>query len=199
MLSTDKKNCYAIVCSLLIHFIIFFVASTTATYGYDSSNSEIFETTDYIENVDLMQAKQGPSLVKQEYDTNFEIILCSEEQFKEVILNTEEIKIPNTESAIKNKLKAAIVNAPKVPPKLLSGSPVPYPAGGDGGSGTVLVCVLVGGDGKPEYTSIAGSSGSPVLDGAAIDHCINWNFSPARDASGKNVRCLIYIPVRVER
>ena len=36
-------------------------------------------------------------------------------------------------------------------------------------------------------------------DGAAIDHCINWRFNPASDARGKPVRCLIYIPVRVER
>lgn len=199
MLGTDKRNWYAIVCSLFIHLMVFFVVSTTATYGYDSSNSEVFETMDYIENVDLMQAKQGTSLVKQEYDANFEMILCSEEQFKQVIVNTEEIKIPNTANAIKNKLKAAIVNAPAVSPKLLSGSPVPYPSGGDGSSGTVLVCVLVGIDGKPEYTSIAGSCGNHVLDGAAIDHCINWRFNPASDARGKPVRCLIYIPVRVER
>jgi TonB family protein len=199
MLGTDKRDWYAVVCSLFIHLMVFFVVNTTATYGYNLSNSEVFETRDYIENVDLMQAKQGTSLVKQEYDANFEMILCSEEQFKQVIVNTEEIKIPNTANAIKNKLKAAIVNAPAVSPKLLSGSPVPYPSGGDGNSGTVLVCVLVGVDGKPEYTSIAGSCGNHVLDGAAIDHCISWRFNPARDARGKPVRCLIYIPVRVER
>jgi TonB family protein len=199
MLSTDKKNYYAIACSLIIHLMVFFVVNSTATYGNNLQNSEIFETMDFIENVDLMQAKQEVSLVKQEYDANFEMILCSEEQFKKVIINTEEIKIPNTENAIKNKLKAAIVNVPAVPPKLLSGSPVPYPTSGDGSSGTVLVCVLVGVDGKPEYTSIAGSCGNHILDGAAIDHCINWRFNPARDARGKIVRCLIYIPVRVEQ
>ena len=50
----------------------------------------------------------------------------------------------------------------------------------------------------PEYVSTAASSGNPFLDGAALEECIKWRFSPAQDVEGNDVRCIIYIPVDVK-
>ena len=87
---------------------------------------------------------------------------------------------------------------PATKPKLIKHSPVPYPAEANGVTGTVTVCFLVGYNGAPEYTSTAESSGNRFLDAAAVEHCISWRFTPARDSKGRLVRCLVYIPVTIK-
>lgn len=200
MLRARKNNVYAIVCSLFIHLLLFFVINASAKYAYGSVSSEVFETMDYIENADCTSTKlkQGHEINKEEPIYSYlEIVLCGEEQLKQDLVNVKQIKILKMENVMKGERKKAIVNAPAVSPKLLERTIVPCPSGCDSRGGTVLVCVLVGIDGKPEYVSTAKSSGNPIIDGAAINSCINWRFRPAQDAQGNNVRCLIYIPVGV--
>jgi periplasmic protein TonB len=62
--------------------------------------------------------------------------------------------------------------------------------------GTVLLRVLVDENGKPEGVAIARSSGSRVLDRAALQHVLAaWRFHPAtRD--GKPVRAWAMVPVK---
>ena len=200
MLSAGRKNFYAIGCSVVIHVILIFVINNSAGYVYGSASSEVFETVDYIENVDMSLTKQKQmnniGEDKQPYIC-LELMLYSEKQLRQELASVKQIKIPKIENVMKKERKSAIVNAPAVLPKIINSCAVPYPDGCDGCRGTVLTCVLVGIDGKPEYVSIARSSGNPVLDGAAINCCINWQFSPAKDSRGNNVRCLIYIPVGV--
>ena len=111
----------------------------------------------------------------------------------------KKIKIEEIDpSSLKKPKIAPIVREPLVKPKLLRHAPVPYPAKAGGQAGRVIVCILVGADGVPEYVSTAASSGNPFLDGAALEECIKWRFSPAQDMEGNDVRCIIYIPVDIK-
>ncbi len=58
--------------------------------------------------------------------------------------------------------------------------PVPYPALAKrrGEQGTVLLRVLIGGDGVPQRVEIERSSGSTLLDRAARDAVSKWQFTP---------------------
>lgn len=91
-----------------------------------------------------------------------------------------------------------VMKNPAVKPKLVKHTKIRYPAEAGGETGSVVVCFLVGYDGRPEYTSTAESSGNRFLDAAAVDGCIDWRFTPAKDSKGRLVRCLVYIPVQVE-
>lgn len=91
-----------------------------------------------------------------------------------------------------------------VPPRpIASQSPPPrYPpqALRRGESGTVLVRVRVGADGTPEDVSIADSSGSRLLDRAALEAVRRWRFTPAT-ANGRPVADTVQVPIdfRTER
>lgn len=58
--------------------------------------------------------------------------------------------------------------------------PVPYPALAKrrGEQGTVLLRVLIGGDGVPQRVEIERSSGSALLDRAAREAVSKWQFTP---------------------
>jgi protein TonB len=57
----------------------------------------------------------------------------------------------------------------------------PYPptAQLNGEAGTILVKVLVRPSGKPVRAEVAGSSGFPDLDNAAVEGVLNWRYVPA--------------------
>ena len=97
----------------------------------------------------------------------------------------------------KAKKTVPIVKNPAVKPKLIESTPVPYPSEAGGATGTVVVCMLIDFEGRPEYCSLYQSSGNRLLDAAAVEHCISWRFKPAKDAQGRTARCLVYIPVAV--
>ncbi len=88
-------------------------------------------------------------------------------------------------------------SSPEVPPRKVSGGWPPYPesARAAGQEGTTRVCILVGYEGEVESASVAGSSGVPALDSAAVDACSNWSFTSARNSAGQKVRCYIYVPI----
>ena len=61
--------------------------------------------------------------------------------------------------------------------------------------GVVLVNVEVGADGRPGEVTLAGSSGFPMLDNAALSAVRRWVFEPAR-AGGLAVPSRVEVPVR---
>jgi len=61
--------------------------------------------------------------------------------------------------------------------------------------GTVLVRVLVNEDGTPEQVQLKQSSGSSLLDNAAMDAIRQWKFIPARRGD-KRVAEWVVVPVR---
>lgn len=66
------------------------------------------------------------------------------------------------------------------PPRLLQAPPPHYPAEAKaaGKSGKVAVLIQVRADGSAAATSVYHSSGSPLLDRAAVDAARAWTFSP---------------------
>lgn len=91
------------------------------------------------------------------------------------------------------------VSAPRLPDRdaLPLNHPAPaYPeaAQRSGDSGTVVLQVEVGTDGKPGDITIARRSGSRELDRAAVEAVRGWTFEPAiRD--GKPVASTVQVPV----
>lgn len=72
-------------------------------------------------------------------------------------------------------------DGPTRPPALLDWTDPPYPerARQEGREGTVVLRVMISTDGKPTRIEIATSSGSSILDLAALSHMRNASFSPA--------------------
>jgi len=127
------------------------------------------------------------------------LVLLEVDELKKLNMNTRKVATRIQDEKLKKEGKSVPVSKnPATKPKLINHSPVPYPAEAGGEAGTITVCFLVGYDGVPEYTSTADSSGNRFLDSAALEHCISWRFTPARDAKGRLVRCLVYIPVVVK-
>jgi protein TonB len=69
-------------------------------------------------------------------------------------------------------------------PRLLHGEEPPYPASERrlGREGSVQLRVRVNALGRVEIVEVAGSSGSPRLDEAAVRAVQRWLFTPARSA-----------------
>jgi len=63
--------------------------------------------------------------------------------------------------------------------------------------GTVVVHVLVNSDGKPENVHLGKSSGSSILDQAALTAVQNWLFVPARQGD-KMISAWVDIPLRFQ-
>jgi protein TonB len=60
--------------------------------------------------------------------------------------------------------------------------------------GKVLLNVLVTAEGNASRVTITSSSGSKLLDSAALDAVKNWKFAPAR-RSGKAVEANVIVPI----
>jgi len=61
--------------------------------------------------------------------------------------------------------------------------------------GTVIVRVLVSSEGKPEIVRLGTSSGSNVLDQAALNAVQGWSFVPAKQG-GQSVTAWVDVPIR---
>ena len=81
-------------------------------------------------------------------------------------------------------------------PELLGKPSAPYPirALRDRESGTVMLRVTVAPDGTPSEIGLARSSGSRLLDRAAMGAVKSWRFSPAM-RNGQPVAATVQIPV----
>lgn len=73
--------------------------------------------------------------------------------------------------------------------------PYPNEARKNGIEGTVRIRVLIDVNGKVSEASISSSSGSSLLDQAALQAVHKWRFSPAKDATGKKVKCYVTVPI----
>jgi protein TonB len=96
-----------------------------------------------------------------------------------------------------------VAAAPREPASLpdfraayLRNPPPAYPAAArrNGEEGTVTLRVLVSTDGTPREVALERSSGSSVLDAAALGTVKNWRFIPARRA-GEAQEAWVLVPV----
>jgi protein TonB len=86
---------------------------------------------------------------------------------------------------------------PLVPAQYRSTPLPPYPSGAreQGVEGTVLLDVRVQPDGRVGEVRLKHTSGSPLLDGAALETVKAWTFVPARRGPA-TVESWVEIPVR---
>lgn len=92
----------------------------------------------------------------------------------------------------------ALSNAqPVVPPRLVHYAKPAYPAAAreKGTEGTVVVRVLVDLAGNVAGADVYESSGSSLLDEAAIAAANRWEFLSAKDNLGKEMSCYVFIPI----
>ena len=171
-------------------------------YPLGETSDEIYEASDVVEGL----AEKLPEKVERQnsqrskkYVSSITLVILDRDQVKKVDTRTRHVASQIQDEKLKKEGKSVPISKnPATKPKLVSFSPVPYPSEANGAAGTVIVCFLVSYDGRPEYASTAESSGNRFLDAAAVEHCISWRFTPARDDKGRLVRCLVYIPVTVK-
>jgi len=194
----------------LVAFLISFILHGAALSGsmlYASrfplgeTSDEIYEASDVVEGLaekPLEKVERQNGQRSKKYVSSITLVILDRDQVKKVDSRTRHIASRIQDEKLKKEGKSVPISKnPATKPKLVSFSPVPYPAEANGAAGTVIVCFLVSYDGRPEYASTAESSGNRFLDAAAVEHCITWRFTPARDGKGRLVRCLVYIPVTV--
>lgn len=163
---------------------------------------DIYEVSDTAEELAVSlenYAETSPDQKKKRRATQIRFFLLDAETLPTLSGRTEQVarQIREEKSKRENTIIPVVKN-PAEKPRLISYTPIPYPAEGGGAAGTVVVCILVGYEGRPEYTSLAESSGNRFLDAAAVERCITWRFTPARDSKGRIVRCLVYIPITIK-
>jgi protein TonB len=93
--------------------------------------------------------------------------------------------------------KPVPVTAPVYNAAYLSNPPPPYPAVARrrGQEGVVLLSVLVSEAGLPKEVNLARSSGTQVLDEAALEAVKGWKFVPARQGE-RPVAAWVEVPIR---
>lgn len=89
------------------------------------------------------------------------------------------------------------VGEPMQPPRLISRVQPDYPstARQNNIEGTTYVRLLVSANGDVEAVSVANSSGSEVIDAAAVTAAYQWRFIPAKNERGSSVRCYVRLPI----
>lgn len=94
------------------------------------------------------------------------------------------------------RVEAAASTPPVFKAAYLRNPPPRYPpaARRNGHEGRVMLKVLVNPDGAPARVEIDQSSGSPLLDGAALDAVRGWRFVPARRGA-QNVEGWVRVPL----
>lgn len=199
---SGQRFALALILSSLLHGGLFAAGVFQSRMGWiGETDDAIYQVSDVIEDLVGVASEQPEKRLKQQQNRYIS-------QVKFILLDKSTLDFLNQNTAIiasrikeeKNrqaKNTIPVSKNPSLKPKIISYSPIPYPKEAGGAVGTVRVCILVGYDGRPEYTSLAESSGNRFLDAAAIEHCIKWRFTPARDSKGRIVRCLLYIPVTV--
>ena len=171
-------------------------------YPLGETSDEIYEASDVVEGLTEKlpeKVERKNSQRSKKYVSSITLVILDRDQVKKVDSRTRHVASQIQDEKLKKEGKSVPISKnPATKPKLVSFSPVPYPSEANGAAGTVIVCFLVSYDGRPEYASTAESSGNRFLDAAAVEHCISWRFTPARDDKGRLVRCLVYIPVTVK-
>lgn len=203
-ITKDNRFLIAFAFSVLLHGALLGGSYLSSRAGLlQETSDDIYAINDEIGNFipEETAAVEEPNHVSvKNLPVNIKFVLISAAEAKDLEGKTDRVSVEIQKEQFEQKRKTIpVVKNPAVKPKLVRYTPVPYPAEAGGASGTVLVVILVGYDGRPEYASIAGSSGNRYLDAAAVEHCIDWQFTPARDANGRLVRCLVYIPIQLKK
>ena len=86
---------------------------------------------------------------------------------------------------------------PVVPPRLVHFAKPEYPSAArqSGVEGTVIVRVLVDLNGDVAMSDVYESSGSNILDEKAASSANEWEFAPAKDKLGRNMKCYVFVPI----
>lgn len=203
MMQIKHRFLAAFIISFILHGIVFSGSMLYAShYLLGETSDEIYEASDVVGELaekPLEKVERQSSQKGRKYVSSITLVILDRDQVKNVDSRTRHIASQIQDEKLKKEGKSVPISKnPATKPKLVSFSPVPYPAEANGAAGTVVVCFLVSYDGRPEYASTAESSGNRFLDAAAVEHCITWRFTPARDTKGRLVRCLVYIPVMVK-
>jgi len=84
-----------------------------------------------------------------------------------------------------------------IPPSILSKVAPSYPESARQGGieGTVVLKIQILENGRADTISLSRSSGSEVLDDAAIATIKQWRFIPAKDRNGQAISCYTTIPI----
>ena len=202
-LMSGSRFAIALILSCVLHGGLIVAGVFQSRLGYLGERSEdIYQVSDVVENLSGVDGEKLENQLKQKtgrYVNRMDFILLDKNTIDLAYHNTEIIASQIREDAKRQEQRTVPVSKnPALKPKLIFYDPVPYPTEAAGAVGTVIVCILVGYNGRPEYTSLAESSGNRFLDAAAVEHCIGWRFIPARDSQGRIVRCLLYVPVKVK-
>ena len=200
---TEHRFLVAFLVSFILHGAVLSGSMLYANQNpLGETSDEIYVMSDVVEGLaeTPMESKERQISQKtKKYVSQVTLVLLEGDVFKKVNTGTQKVASQIQDDKLKKEGKnVPISKNPATKPKLIKHSPVPYPAEANGVTGTVTVCFLVGYNGAPEYTSTAESSGNRFLDAAAVEHCISWRFTPARDSKGRLVRCLVYIPVTIK-
>jgi protein TonB len=114
--------------------------------------------------------------------------------------NAERPAMPTAPLSVPAATVAAAPRETASPPDFraayLRNPPPAYPAAArrNGEEGTVTLRVLVGTEGAPREVTLERSSGSPVLDAAALATVKHWRFSPAR-RGGEALEARVLVPI----
>jgi TonB family protein len=101
-----------------------------------------------------------------------------------------------TGSAAAQAVETATPHISVAPKATASPQPTfPEAARAAGHHGTVMLSGMLGSDGSFGEVSIKQSSGSPILDQAALDGVKAWRFTPALDGAGRPMAMRINVPV----
>ena len=199
MLKKDNYFLFALLFSCVLHLsIIGYAMNQRNAKGIETG--EIYESVEYIgvESTNNEGAINNSNNKVFPFNAVLDFVLLeSQDKDKLEPKNLEVVSIVERLTLKQAHKNIPVDKNPAVKPKLIYSAAIPYPIRAGAAEGVVVVCILVGIDGIPEYVSTAQSSGNPLLDAAAIDNCIYWRFSPAKDGGGRRVRCLTYIPVHV--
>lgn len=204
IVTKGRRFLYAVLISAALHGVLLGGALFFAGTGlFRETSEEIYAVNEDAGNAlpDGTTAVSAPNrAAMKKLPAGIKFVLVNAAEAKALEGKTEAISRElEKERRAQERKQVPVVRNPAVRPKLIRYQPVPYPPAAGGASGTVMVVILVGYDGRPEYASLAGSSGNRFLDAAAVEHCIEWQFTPARDAKGRLVRCLVYIPVPLKQ
>ena len=203
MMRIKHRFLAAFLISFILHGAVLSGSMLYAShYPLGETSDEIYEASDVVEGLaekPLEKVERQISQKSRKYVSSITLVILDRDQVKKVDTRTRHVASQIQDEKLKKEGKSVPISKnPATKPKLVSFSPVPYPSEANGAAGTVIVCFLVSYDGRPEYASTAESSGNRFLDAAAVEHCISWRFTPARDDKGRLVRCLVYIPVTVK-
>lgn len=189
--------------SLLVHVLVLGCAWVVFNPTiFSETSADIYDAGDlsgtYLSEP-VREADEKVERVARRYVSKIEFVILKQDVADKLFGRTNIIARQVDDQRAKDARKTLpVIKNPAVMPKLVKRTKIRYPAEAGGETGSVVVCLLVGYNGRPEYASTAESSGNRFLDAAALDGCIDWRFTPAKDSKGRLVRCLVYIPVLVE-